>query len=82
LPKVITLAKNSITYTNSTFDRIVPGMEDRHRDLALQRLGIVDAIPVPAEKFSMWALEDNFIAGPLTWDKVGAILTGEVEKFE
>jgi mannitol-1-phosphate/altronate dehydrogenase len=30
----------------------------------------------------MWALEDNFIAGPLTWDKVGAILTGEVEKFE
>jgi fructuronate reductase len=57
-------------------------MEDRHRDLALQRLGIVDAIPVPAEKFSMWALEDNFIAGPLTWDKVGAILTGEVEKFE
>ena len=28
-------------------DRIVPGTDDRHRAMALERLGVRDAAPVP-----------------------------------
>lgn len=72
----------SISFPNSMVDRIVPGLEGRHKELALERLGVTDEIPVPAEKFTMWALEDNFIAGRPDWEKVGVIMTSEVEAFE
>jgi len=73
---------SSVTFPNSMVDRIVPGSELRHQDMAAQRLGLADSIPIPAEKFSMWAIEDNFAAGRPSWEDAGAIFTTEVEKFE
>ncbi len=70
------------SFPNSMVDRIVPSTEERHRILVSERLGIHDEIPVPAEKFSMWVLEDNFIAGRPAWESSGAIFSEEVEKFE
>jgi len=72
----------SVSFPNSMVDRIVPGTESIHIDLALSRLHLTDSIPVPAEKFSMWAIEDNFAAGRPTWEEAGAIFTSEIEKFE
>jgi len=71
-----------VTFPNSMVDRIVPGTETRHITLAEERLGVHDSSPVPAEPFSMWALEDNFIAGRPAWEKVGVIFTDHVEQFE
>jgi len=70
------------SFPNSMVDRIVPSTEERHRILVSERLGVRDEIPVPAEKFSMWVLEDNFIAGRPAWELSGAIFSEEVEKFE
>jgi fructuronate reductase len=71
-----------VSFPNSMVDRIVPGTESAHLTMAAKRLGVTDAIPVPAEKFTMWAVEDNFIAGRPQWEAAGAIFTTEVEKFE
>jgi len=71
-----------VSFPNSMVDRIVPGTESAHLTMAAERLGVTDAIPVPAEKFTMWAVEDNFIAGRPQWEAAGAIFTTEVEKFE
>ena len=51
-------------------DRIVPGTEARHLELAKNRIGLTDLAPVPCEKFSMWAVEDKFIAGRPDWQDV------------
>jgi fructuronate reductase len=61
-------------------DRIVPGTEAKHTELSEQRLGIKDLVPVPCEKFTMWVVEDKFIAGKPHWPDV--IYSNEVEKFE
>ncbi len=75
------VSKN-VSFPNSMVDRIVPGTEDRHIALAEERLGVHDTSPVPAEPFSMWAVEDNFIAGRPAWEKAGVIFTDRVEQFE
>ena len=74
--------RSSVTFPNSMVDRIVPGTEPRHLQLAQDRLGVHDSSPVPAEPFTMWALEDDFIAGRPAWDEVGAIFTTQVMQFE
>lgn len=71
-----------VSFPNSMVDRIVPGTENEHIKMAAERLGVDDGIPVPAEKFTMWAIEDNFLAGRPQWEAAGAIFTTEVEKFE
>ena len=63
-------------------DRIVPATEERHLQLVKERIGIHDCAPVPAEKFSMWVVEDKFIAGRPTWEKVGVIFSDEVSAYE
>ena len=70
------------SFPNSMVDRIVPSTEQRHRVLVAERIGVRDEIPVPAEKFTMWVMEDDFIAGRPAWEKSGAIFSNEVEKFE
>ena len=72
----------STTFPNSMVDRIVPGTELRHLDMAFERLALIDQIPVPAEEFTMWALEDDFAAGRPAWELAGVIFTPDVEKFE
>jgi fructuronate reductase len=37
---------------------------------------------VPAEDFTMWVLEDDFAAGRPAWDRVGAVMSDEVEAYE
>ena len=72
----------AVSFPNSMVDRIVPGTEERHRALVEERLGIRDENPVPAEKFSMWVLEDDFIAGRPRWEEAGVLFSTEVDKFE
>lgn len=80
--ELLEFIKSSVTFPNSMVDRIVPGSEPCHQEMAAERLGLADSIPVPAEKFSMWAMEDNFVAGRPRWEDAGAIFTTEVSNFE
>lgn len=79
-PELLDYLNLNVAFPNSMVDRIVPGTEKRHLDLAQSRLHLTDLVPVPCEKFSMWAVEDNFIAGRPDWQDV--IFTNQVNEFE
>ena len=74
--------ESSVTFPNSMVDRIVLDTADRHRAMAAERLGVRDDVPVPAEPFSMWVLQDNFAAGRPRWEVGGAIFTDDVTPYD
>ena len=75
------LAEN-VTFPNAMVDRIVPGPTDDTKAAVERILGVADACPVPAERFTMWVIQDHFAAGRPKWEAGGAIFTEEVEKYE
>ena len=79
-PKLLKFFDQGLSFPNSMVDRIVPGTEIKHIRIAETRIGLIDLAPVPCEKFSMWALEDKFIAGRPDWPDV--IFTDEVDSYE
>jgi fructuronate reductase len=72
----------SVTFPNAMVDRIVPGSTDQTRAEVERVLGVADTVPVPAEAFTVWVIEDNFAAGRPKWEAAGAIFTDEVEAYE
>ncbi len=71
-----------VTFPNSMVDRIVPGTDDALRQQVADSMGYYDAIPVPAEAFSMWVMEDHFATSRPAWEKAGAIFSDEVDRYE
>jgi fructuronate reductase len=71
-----------VSFPNTMVDRIVPATSPAHRALAADLLGVHDAVPVPAEPFSMWVLQDDFAAGRPAWERAGAIFSDDVEAYE
>ena len=71
-----------VSFPSTMVDRIVPATSARHRATASELLGVYDAVPVPAEPFSMWVLQDRFAAGRPAWDRAGAVFTDDVEAYE
>lgn len=71
-----------VSFPSSMVDRIVPATTDHYRDLVAEQCGYRDLIPVPAEPFSMWIVEDDFIAGRPAWEAGGAIFSSEVAAYE
>lgn len=72
----------SVAFPNSMVDRIVPATTDADRATAARLLGVRDAVPVPAEPFTMWVLQDRFAAGRPRWERSGAVFTDDVEPYE
>lgn len=73
---------STVTFPNAMVDRIVPATSDQTRADVDRLLGLHDEVPVPAEQFTMWVLEDRFAAGRPAWEAAGAIFSDEVEKYE
>ncbi|AXG82309.1 mannitol dehydrogenase family protein [Streptomyces paludis] len=74
--------ESAVTFPGSMVDRIVPATTDVYRDAVAAGLGVRDAVPVPAEPFSMWVMEDRFCAGRPRWEHSGALFTDDVEPYE
>ncbi|SKC66189.1 mannitol dehydrogenase family protein [Krasilnikoviella flava] len=72
----------SVTFPNSMVDRIVPATTARYADEVRRLTGLADAAPVPAERFTMWVLEDRFAAGRPAWEHGGAVFSDDVEAYE
>jgi len=72
----------SVSFPSSMVDRIVPTTTDRLRAEVSGLLGAIDEIPVPAEPFTMWAIEDRFAGGRPAWEAGGAVFTDEVGRYE
>jgi fructuronate reductase len=71
-----------VSFANTMVDRIVPATTDLTRARVAQLLGVDDRVPVPAERFSMWVLEDAFPAGRPAWEAAGAVFSDEVGRYE
>ncbi|MBW1640558.1 mannitol dehydrogenase family protein [Microbacterium resistens] len=72
----------AVTFPSSMVDRIVPATTDVLRADVARSLGVRDEVPVPAEPFTMWAIEDRFAAGRPAWEAGGAVFTDEVGRYE
>ncbi|MGP4016209.1 mannitol dehydrogenase family protein [Saccharopolyspora sp. 5N708] len=72
----------AVRFPNSMVDRIVPATTDAYRAAVAERLGLRDTVPVPAEPFNMWVLEDRFAAGRPRWEHGGARFTSDVVPYE
>ncbi|MFB8190997.1 mannitol dehydrogenase family protein [Microbacterium sp. NPDC055988] len=72
----------AVTFPSSMVDRIVPATTAELRTRVSTLLGARDDIPVPAEPFTMWAIEDRFAGGRPAWEAGGAVFTDEVGRYE
>ena len=73
----------NVTFPNAMVDRIVPATTDAVREAVRRIAGFDDAVPVPAEGFTMWVMEDKFAAGRPAWENAdGVAFTDEVGKYE
>lgn len=78
----LTFLDQAVTFPSSMVDRIVPATTPELRDRVSSILGARDEIPVPAEPFTMWAIEDRFAGGRPAWEAGGAVFTSEVGRYE
>lgn len=79
---VLAYLDRAVTFPSSMVDRIVPATTPELVDRVAALLGVRDDVPVPAEPFTMWAIEDRFAGGRPAWEAGGAVFTDEVGAYE
>lgn len=80
--EALAFLESSVSFPSSMVDRIVPSTTPALRSEVSSFLGGWDEIPVPAEPFTMWAIEDDFAAGRPAWEAGGAVFSTEVGRYE
>ncbi|WP_229072965.1 mannitol dehydrogenase family protein [Actinoplanes sp. DH11] len=73
---------DDVAFPATMVDRIVPATSADHRRRAALALGADDAVPVVAEPFTQWVIEDRFPGGRPDWAAAGAVLTDDVTPWE
>jgi mannitol 2-dehydrogenase len=69
-------------FPSSMVDRITPATTDEVRAQVAARYGVHDAVPVAAEPFVQWVLEDDFAQGRPPYEDAGVQLVDDVRPFE
>jgi fructuronate reductase len=72
----------SVAFPATVVDRIVPATGDADREAALTALGLRDALPVTAEPYRQWVLQDAFVAPRPPWERDGALLVPDVTPYQ
>lgn len=67
---------------NAMVDRITPRPTADVAERVLTSTGRKDAVPVMAESFIQWVIEDNFVAGRPVWEAVGVEMVQSVDAYE
>ena len=67
---------------NTMVDRITPRPEPSLSAQVLAATGVQDEVPVMAEEFFQWVIEDNFIAPRPKFELGGAQMVAHVEAYE
>lgn len=78
----LAFVREHVSFPDAMVDRIVPATTPATSAQVAALLGVQDDAPVRAEQFSMWVIEDDFPAGRPAWERGGAIMSSEVEKYE
>ncbi|MGP3991302.1 mannitol dehydrogenase family protein [Streptomyces sp. 3N207] len=76
------IAAGQVTFPNTMVDRIVPATTESERAAVAEAIGVRDEVPVPAEPFTMWVLQDRFAASRPAWEAGGALFADDVEPYE
>ena len=72
----------AVSTPSSMVDRIAPATTDAHRAQVTRCFGLRDAVPVPAEPYRLWVLQNDFRAGRPAWERAGAVFTADVAGYE
>lgn len=70
------------TFPNCMVDRITPAITSADEAGLNARTGIADRVPVFAEDFIQWVVEDRFCAGRPALEQVGVQFTDDVAAYE
>jgi fructuronate reductase len=81
-PELQAYVATSLTTPNTMVDRIAPATTDEHRALVARAFGVRDSVPVAAEPYRLWVMEDDFRAGRPAWEHAGTLFTDDVAPYE
>lgn len=73
---------SNVMFPNSLVDRITPSVTAKDAARLNAASGIADQIPVVAEEFSQWVIEDRFTDGRPALQEVGVQFSDEVKLWE
>lgn len=80
-PSLVTWIDGTVQTPTTMVDRVVPRTTARDRAEVATRLGIVDRVPVVAEPYLQWIIED--FDGPRPrWDECGATYVSDAREWE
>jgi fructuronate reductase len=71
-----------VAFPCTMVDRIVPATRQNDIDEVARLTGVADAVPVVAEPYSCWIIENRFAAERPAWEDAGAQLVADVAPFE
>ncbi|MDT5243245.1 MAG: sorbose reductase [Mycobacterium sp.] len=73
---------SNVTFPNSLVDRITPSVSAKDAARLNAASGLADQIPLVAEDFSQWVIEDRFVDGRPALHEVGVQFSDEVKLWE
>jgi mannitol-1-phosphate/altronate dehydrogenase len=73
---------SNVAFPNSLVDRITPSVSAEEAARLNAATGLADQIPVVAEDFSQWVIEDRFVDGRPALQEVGVQFSDEVKLWE
>ncbi len=77
-----TWIRSNTTCPCAMVDRITPRPPPALRQRVLEATGVDDPVPVTAESFIQWVIEDDFAAGRPAWERVDVTLVQSVAPYE
>ncbi|WP_236030195.1 mannitol dehydrogenase family protein [Paractinoplanes lichenicola] len=72
----------AVAWPSTVVDRIVPATVPGDADAASAALGVRDEVPVAAEPYRLWVLEDAFAADRPRWELDGALIVPDVTPYQ
>jgi mannitol 2-dehydrogenase len=81
-PDLAEWVRAEVPFPSCMVDRITPVTTDEDRALVHSTWGVADDVPVVAEPFRQWVVEDSFPAGRPPWEDVGVQVVPDVRPYE
>lgn len=81
-PELAEWIATEVAFPNSMVDRIAPTVSTADRRRLRAATGLPDLVPVMAEEYAQWVLEDRFSSGRPDFAAVGVKLSNDVDLYE
>ncbi|MFN2540316.1 MAG: mannitol dehydrogenase family protein [Mycobacteriales bacterium] len=81
-PELGAWVSHAVRFPNCMVDRITPVTVEADRILIRAKWGVEDRVPVTAEPFTQWVLEDDFSNGRPALEEVGVQFVSDVRPYE